>query len=280
MPGYMPFIIGPGIAPTIQGVVVPGNLFGPLPYTLANVKVTINDISVPILYAGPQPDFAGLDQVNVPLILSLRGSGESNVVLTVDGQSWLARPLDDTAGESLWALVPEGARRVAERRFWFAWALSLVAATGVALVAGAVVARSVQAEPARPSRAVGAGSATVGAGAAWSAHTVGGPTKERGGPDTLEALHAVAVATGSGDDLVATAERTLEVVCGVARAAFGGLFRLDPVSQTLVLVAHRGLSPEDVAVLRVRPLDFGVLVETDGTAGASWRATAGYAFRF
>src|SRR5207249_4636225 len=50
-------------------------------------------------------------------------------------------------------------------------------------------------------------------------------------------------------------ERTLEVVCGVARTAFGGLFRLDPMSQTLVLVAHRGFSPEDVAVLRVRPLD-------------------------
>jgi len=32
--------------------------------------------------------------------------------------------------------------------------------------------------------------------------------------------------------------------------------------------------------VRVRPLDFGVLVETDGTAGASWRASAGYAFRF
>ena len=32
--------------------------------------------------------------------------------------------------------------------------------------------------------------------------------------------------------------------------------------------------------IRVRPVDFGVLVETDGTAGASWRATAGYAFRF
>ena len=32
--------------------------------------------------------------------------------------------------------------------------------------------------------------------------------------------------------------------------------------------------------LRVRPVDFGVLVETDGTAGASWRATAGYALRF
>ena len=32
--------------------------------------------------------------------------------------------------------------------------------------------------------------------------------------------------------------------------------------------------------IRVRPLDFGVLVETDGTTGAAWRATAGYAFRF
>jgi hypothetical protein len=31
---------------------------------------------------------------------------------------------------------------------------------------------------------------------------------------------------------------------------------------------------------RVRPIDFGVLVETDGTVGTSWRATAGYAFRF
>lgn len=32
--------------------------------------------------------------------------------------------------------------------------------------------------------------------------------------------------------------------------------------------------------VRLRPLDFGVLVETDGTAGASWRASAGYALRF
>jgi hypothetical protein len=32
--------------------------------------------------------------------------------------------------------------------------------------------------------------------------------------------------------------------------------------------------------IRLRPLDFGVLVETDGTTGAAWRATAGYAFRF
>jgi uncharacterized protein (TIGR03437 family) len=49
--------------------------------------VTIAGVSVPVLYAGLTPDFAGLDQVNVALILNLRGSGESNVVLTVDGQT-------------------------------------------------------------------------------------------------------------------------------------------------------------------------------------------------
>jgi len=55
--------------------------------SLANVTVTINGVSVPVLYAGPQPEFAGLDQVNAGLTLNLRGSGESNVVLTVDGQT-------------------------------------------------------------------------------------------------------------------------------------------------------------------------------------------------
>ncbi len=55
--------------------------------SLTNVKVTIHGVSVPVQYAGPQPEFPGLDQVNVQLPLSLRGSGESNVVLTVDGQT-------------------------------------------------------------------------------------------------------------------------------------------------------------------------------------------------
>jgi uncharacterized protein (TIGR03437 family) len=55
--------------------------------SLANVTVTINGMSVPVLYAGSQPSYAGLDQVNVSLSLSLRGSRESNVVLTVDGQT-------------------------------------------------------------------------------------------------------------------------------------------------------------------------------------------------
>jgi len=55
--------------------------------SLSNVTVTIHGQSAPVLYAGPAPGYAGLDQVNVALPLSLRGSGESNVVLTVDGQT-------------------------------------------------------------------------------------------------------------------------------------------------------------------------------------------------
>jgi uncharacterized protein (TIGR03437 family) len=55
--------------------------------SLSHVTVTVNGVSVPVLYAGPQPEFAGLDQVNVALTLNLRGSGETNVVLAVDGQT-------------------------------------------------------------------------------------------------------------------------------------------------------------------------------------------------
>jgi uncharacterized protein (TIGR03437 family) len=55
--------------------------------SLSNVTVTINGISVPVLYAGPQSQFPGLDQVNVALTSNLRASGETNVVLMVDGQT-------------------------------------------------------------------------------------------------------------------------------------------------------------------------------------------------
>ena len=53
--------------------------------SLANVKVTIGTVDIEPTYAGPQPDTAGLDQVNVPLVLSLRGAGVVNVTVTVDG---------------------------------------------------------------------------------------------------------------------------------------------------------------------------------------------------
>ncbi len=50
------------------------------------LKVTVDGQNVPVQYAGAQPQFPGLDQVNVSLPLTLRGAGESNVVVTVDGQ--------------------------------------------------------------------------------------------------------------------------------------------------------------------------------------------------
>ena len=55
--------------------------------SLGNVTVTISSATAPVQYAGPAPGFEGLDQVNVGLPLTLRSSGEVNVVLTVDGQS-------------------------------------------------------------------------------------------------------------------------------------------------------------------------------------------------
>jgi uncharacterized protein (TIGR03437 family) len=55
--------------------------------SLANVTVTINGVSVPASYAGAAPDYVGLDQVNVGLPLTLRGSGECSVVVSVDGQT-------------------------------------------------------------------------------------------------------------------------------------------------------------------------------------------------
>lgn len=53
---------------------------------LQAVTCTIGDVSVPVLYAGPQPEFAGLDQVNVALNFNRRVSGEIDVIITVDGQ--------------------------------------------------------------------------------------------------------------------------------------------------------------------------------------------------
>jgi GAF domain-containing protein len=71
----------------------------------------------------------------------------------------------------------------------------------------------------------------------------------------LEVLHAVVVASGTGDDLVLTAERTLEVVCDVTGINFGGVFRFDRGAQTLALIAHCGLESADVERLRLRSLD-------------------------
>ncbi len=54
--------------------------------SLGIVTCTIGGETVPVLFADAQPQYPGLDQVNVPVVLGLRGKGEVDVVLTVDGQ--------------------------------------------------------------------------------------------------------------------------------------------------------------------------------------------------
>lgn len=50
------------------------------------VDVSINGIAIPVLYAGPQGTYEGLDQINVgPLPASLSGGGNVTIALTVDG---------------------------------------------------------------------------------------------------------------------------------------------------------------------------------------------------
>jgi uncharacterized protein (TIGR03437 family) len=96
--------------PTYQSIFTPWVNFGyvPLPISLlpaANsvylilygtgirnhttpVTATINGVSVPVLYVGPQPTQVGLDQVNLgPLPQTLTGTGKPNlnIVLLVDG---------------------------------------------------------------------------------------------------------------------------------------------------------------------------------------------------
>ena len=54
--------------------------------SLANVTATIGGTTVMVLFAGAQGEFPGLDQVNLELPLTLKAKGETDVVLTVDGQ--------------------------------------------------------------------------------------------------------------------------------------------------------------------------------------------------
>jgi uncharacterized protein (TIGR03437 family) len=50
-----------------------------------NVLVTVNGIGVPVQYAGAQPAFVGLDQINIALPPLLRGAGTVDVVVQAGG---------------------------------------------------------------------------------------------------------------------------------------------------------------------------------------------------
>ena len=50
------------------------------------VIATIGGVRVPVLYAGPQSQFPGLDQINIgPLPTTLAAKGETDLIVTVDG---------------------------------------------------------------------------------------------------------------------------------------------------------------------------------------------------
>jgi uncharacterized protein (TIGR03437 family) len=49
------------------------------------VRAYVQGMEVPVTFAGAQPDFPGLDQVNILLPPSLAGSGSVNIVLTASG---------------------------------------------------------------------------------------------------------------------------------------------------------------------------------------------------
>jgi len=49
------------------------------------VTVHVQGINAPVIYAGPQSQFSGLDQVNVLLPRELTGTGDASVVLTAAG---------------------------------------------------------------------------------------------------------------------------------------------------------------------------------------------------
>jgi len=54
---------------------------------LANVHATIGGVDSPVLFAGAQGQFDGLDQLNVQVPTALRGKGEVPVIFTIDGQT-------------------------------------------------------------------------------------------------------------------------------------------------------------------------------------------------
>ncbi len=53
---------------------------------LSGVTATIGGTNSEVSFAGAQPDFVGLDQINVRVARSLAGRGEVDVVLTADGR--------------------------------------------------------------------------------------------------------------------------------------------------------------------------------------------------
>jgi len=219
-----PYVLG--IAPMTAGMVVVGRRFESLAGAIASLPAR----TALVMISGDRA--VGSTLPDAPA-LGWAGAMRAGRVM-IRGEPWFARPLGETS-DRLWALVSAREQRGESRRLWFWWAVSLLAAGAAAVGVASVRRRGAGGRKNRPGRE--------------------GDARDSRRSRELEALHAVMVATGRGDDLALTVERTLEVVCGVANVPFGGVFRFDRATQTLVLIAHRGLLPDDVERLRVRSLD-------------------------
>jgi GAF domain-containing protein/ActR/RegA family two-component response regulator/anti-sigma regulatory factor (Ser/Thr protein kinase) len=161
--------------------------------------------------------------------------------VTIGGEPYTLQPLGGAPSSpdgSLWALVSDSDFRHAQRQLW----LGLGVLVGVAALILAVgIAVLIRWGGGRRARA-----AEKSEG--WR------QALERRNRE-LEALNAIAVTIGRSADLVTTAEETLDVVRSVARMDVGVVYRFDAGAGELVLLAQRGLTAEQEARTRVRPLD-------------------------
>lgn len=82
---FVPVAVAPGTAALPAVLVLAGSgLRGRS--ALSAVQVTIGALPVPVQFAGPSPEFPGLDQLNVSLPESLAGAGLVDIVVRVDGR--------------------------------------------------------------------------------------------------------------------------------------------------------------------------------------------------
>ncbi|HET7876797.1 MAG TPA: GAF domain-containing protein, partial [Methylomirabilota bacterium] len=160
--------------------------------------------------------------------------------VSIGGEPFTLRALGAVAPSpdgSLWALVPEGEFRRAQRQLWMGLA-ALLGVSVLILAAGIAVILRWGGE----GRGRGAEKSE-----AWRR------ALERRNRE-LEVLNAIAVTIGRNADIVSTAEDTLDVVRGVARMDVGAVYRVDAEAGQLLLLAQRGLSEQEEAGIRTRPL--------------------------
>jgi uncharacterized protein (TIGR03437 family) len=82
-PGMLLTITGTGIAPGVQGTVIPG-MVGPYPTTLAGVEVLIGGLAAPIVHVA---NVGGREQVTVQVPFELPTSGNTSITIRVQGGS-------------------------------------------------------------------------------------------------------------------------------------------------------------------------------------------------